>query len=357
MPYFCGSNQRFTNLVTSDAWKSEVHPEDRGIRLQGRFSTSSSTRASLQSARAATRHHPGRSGWREVPRAGLEDAAAILPHGWRQPDAGGLGRDAIGDQAGRGRCARSVRRCALCLRLQGHPEPRDLHPGRAGQSGLLDEPRVVQQPAVPTCRKASSSPARSPRSRTLRRCQPHAPTRCPSWPNPAWNSTRSPTTSWPNGRRPAATSAGMGPVQGRAGRVHGYLRRLEEAANTWAATTSTTPDKKAGPAPPSAGGPPVPFQLPVHATTGIRHAASDGNGRSAMSGMSSSCRQERRTLAASGVLRDAGADHVHRGGPARSLFAYSSIWGEEIVAIPSSTSPGSVRRRRSRNAGTSGSTC
>jgi TRAP-type C4-dicarboxylate transport system substrate-binding protein len=27
MPYFCGSNQRFTNLVNSDAWKSEVDPK------------------------------------------------------------------------------------------------------------------------------------------------------------------------------------------------------------------------------------------------------------------------------------------------------------------------------------------
>lgn len=27
MPYFCGSNQRFTNLVGSSAWKSEVHPK------------------------------------------------------------------------------------------------------------------------------------------------------------------------------------------------------------------------------------------------------------------------------------------------------------------------------------------
>ncbi len=27
MPYFCGSNQRFTNLVSSDAWKAEVHPK------------------------------------------------------------------------------------------------------------------------------------------------------------------------------------------------------------------------------------------------------------------------------------------------------------------------------------------
>lgn len=27
LPYFCGSNQRFVNLVTSDAWKNEVHPK------------------------------------------------------------------------------------------------------------------------------------------------------------------------------------------------------------------------------------------------------------------------------------------------------------------------------------------
>lgn len=27
MPYLCGSNQRFTNLVNSDYWKSEVHPK------------------------------------------------------------------------------------------------------------------------------------------------------------------------------------------------------------------------------------------------------------------------------------------------------------------------------------------
>ena len=27
LPYFCGSNQSFTNLVSSDAWKSEVHPK------------------------------------------------------------------------------------------------------------------------------------------------------------------------------------------------------------------------------------------------------------------------------------------------------------------------------------------
>ena len=34
MPYLCGSNQRFTNLVNSDTWKSEVHPkiEENGFK-------------------------------------------------------------------------------------------------------------------------------------------------------------------------------------------------------------------------------------------------------------------------------------------------------------------------------------
>ena len=33
MPYFCGSNQRFTNLVNSDFWKHEVNPkiEENGL--------------------------------------------------------------------------------------------------------------------------------------------------------------------------------------------------------------------------------------------------------------------------------------------------------------------------------------
>lgn len=34
LPYFCGSNQRFTNLVSSDAWKTQVHPrvEEAGFK-------------------------------------------------------------------------------------------------------------------------------------------------------------------------------------------------------------------------------------------------------------------------------------------------------------------------------------
>jgi TRAP-type C4-dicarboxylate transport system substrate-binding protein len=34
LPYFCGANQKFVNLVTSDAWKQQVHPkiEQRGFK-------------------------------------------------------------------------------------------------------------------------------------------------------------------------------------------------------------------------------------------------------------------------------------------------------------------------------------
>lgn len=35
LPYFCGSNQRFTNLVGSDAWTQQIHPkvEDKGFKV------------------------------------------------------------------------------------------------------------------------------------------------------------------------------------------------------------------------------------------------------------------------------------------------------------------------------------
>lgn len=37
MPYLCGSNQRFTNLVTSDYWKSEVHPKVEAAGFKALF--------------------------------------------------------------------------------------------------------------------------------------------------------------------------------------------------------------------------------------------------------------------------------------------------------------------------------
>jgi TRAP-type C4-dicarboxylate transport system substrate-binding protein len=37
MPYFCGSNQRFVNLVSSDAWKGEVHPKIEAAGFKALF--------------------------------------------------------------------------------------------------------------------------------------------------------------------------------------------------------------------------------------------------------------------------------------------------------------------------------
>ena len=37
MPYLCGSNQRFTNLVTSDTWKTEVHPKVEAAGFKALF--------------------------------------------------------------------------------------------------------------------------------------------------------------------------------------------------------------------------------------------------------------------------------------------------------------------------------
>jgi hypothetical protein len=52
LPYFCGSNQRFTNLVNSDAWKPRCIPRSRP-RASSRCSTSTSTRALSRCAPAA----------------------------------------------------------------------------------------------------------------------------------------------------------------------------------------------------------------------------------------------------------------------------------------------------------------
>ncbi|MFU8835874.1 TRAP transporter substrate-binding protein [Roseovarius autotrophicus] len=37
LPYFCGSNQRFTNLVSSEAWKREVHPKIEAAGFKALF--------------------------------------------------------------------------------------------------------------------------------------------------------------------------------------------------------------------------------------------------------------------------------------------------------------------------------
>ena len=161
LPYFCGSNQRFTNLVNSEAWKAEVNPKIEILGLQGAvLHRHRSARRRDASGRRGSGADAVRSFRREVPRPGLGDAAAVLPDGRREPDARRLGRDALGDQAGRGGRARSVGGRALRVRVPGYPEPRHLHAGGAGQPGLLAQSGVVRESSRPTFRRASSSPAR-----------------------------------------------------------------------------------------------------------------------------------------------------------------------------------------------------
>ena len=91
MPYFCGANQRFVNLVTSDIWKKEVDAlvEARGFKPMFYFCIDPRVMAVRQGGNAIIT--PADLAGGEVPRARLADAAAVLPHGRRQPDAGGLG--------------------------------------------------------------------------------------------------------------------------------------------------------------------------------------------------------------------------------------------------------------------------
>jgi TRAP-type C4-dicarboxylate transport system substrate-binding protein len=148
LPYFCGSNQRFTNLTSSDTWKSEVDPKiaESGFKALFYIVIDPRVVAVRQGGNAIIT--PGDMAGVKFRVPGSAMLQQYYSHGRRKPDAGGLGRDALGDPSGRGRRARPLGRRAACLRLRRDPQPRDLHPGRAGQSGLLDQPRVVQQPAV-----------------------------------------------------------------------------------------------------------------------------------------------------------------------------------------------------------------
>jgi hypothetical protein len=90
MPYFCGSNQRFTNLVTSDAWKKEVHPKVEASGFKALFYVVIDPRV-VAVRKGGNKVITPADLWREVPRTGISNAAAVLPHGRRQPDTGCLG--------------------------------------------------------------------------------------------------------------------------------------------------------------------------------------------------------------------------------------------------------------------------
>jgi hypothetical protein len=96
----------------------------------------------------------------------------------------------------------------------------------------------------PTFRRASSSPAKSPHSRTLPRCPLRAAYAMAELAKAGVsNSIPSRTTSLPNGRMPVATSARNGTSSRSSSQVPWTPSAVSKKRPTpWAATTSTTPD-------------------------------------------------------------------------------------------------------------------
>ena len=88
LPYFCGANQKFVNLVNSDAWKAEVHPkvEAKGFKALWVCGHRPACRGPTQRDRRADKD-PRRSFWNQIPGPWVQDAAAVLPDDWRKPDA------------------------------------------------------------------------------------------------------------------------------------------------------------------------------------------------------------------------------------------------------------------------------
>jgi hypothetical protein len=233
LPYFCGSNQRFTNLVTFRHVEVRGRSQDRSLGLQGAvLHRDRSARGCRPPAGGNAIITPGDMAGVKFRVPGSADAAAVLPHGRRKPDAGGMGRNALGDQAGRGRRARPVGRRAARLRLQARssatsPSPRPCRTVRSIRS-IWSGSTACR----PMCRKASSSPAKSQQHQNLSKVPSARSYAMSQLPRRASSSTRSPTTSWPNGRKPAAISAASGTSSRSTSPATMDTFALEEAAGT-----------------------------------------------------------------------------------------------------------------------------
>ena len=162
LPYWCGENQKFVNLVTSAAWEQEVNSrvKAKGFKPLFYFCIDPRTAAKRRGLGDEPFRTPQDLQGHQVPGAGLKDPAAVLPPPRGQPDPGCLGRDPLGDQAGRGRRSRPGGRGALCLRLQGHPVLGHLQPARCRTARSIPAIWNGSRACRRTCAKASTSPAR-----------------------------------------------------------------------------------------------------------------------------------------------------------------------------------------------------
>ncbi len=131
IPFWCGENQRFANLVTSAVWNGEITPKVtvKGYKPMFYFTVDPRTVAARKGLGKTIKTPDDMRGLKmRVPSS--KPAAAVLSPHRRQPDRGGVGRDAHGAEAGRGRCPRSLGRRSVHLRLHRHP--RVHHAGRFG---------------------------------------------------------------------------------------------------------------------------------------------------------------------------------------------------------------------------------
>jgi TRAP-type C4-dicarboxylate transport system substrate-binding protein len=114
LPYFCGSNQRFTNLTSSDTWKSEVDPKiaESGFKALFYIVIDPRVVAVRQGGNAIIT--PGDMAGVKFRVPGSAMLQQYYSHGRRQPDAGGLGRNAR-RRSVRAWPTRSTRRSARCM--------------------------------------------------------------------------------------------------------------------------------------------------------------------------------------------------------------------------------------------------
>ena len=233
LPYFCGANQKFVNLVNSEAWKAEVTPKSRP-RASRPCGTWSSTRVSWRCARGGDGPiktpadlsgikfrvpgskmlqqyyrmigaNPTPVAWGETPSAIKQGVADAL-----DPAVGALYVFGFNDILSWVTFSQAV-------------------PDSQVYSCNLEWFRACR----PTCRTGSSSPPTSRPIRTWPRCRRRATMPWPRCARPASSSIPHRRRAWRNGSRPAAISGRE--WEGFKTELAGSLDafgKLEEAANT-----------------------------------------------------------------------------------------------------------------------------
>ena len=86
VPYWCGENQKFINLVTSDTWRNEINPkvEAKGFKPLWYVCIDPRVVVALRKGGDGSDQDAGANGGHQVPGARLGDPAAVLPPARRQ---------------------------------------------------------------------------------------------------------------------------------------------------------------------------------------------------------------------------------------------------------------------------------